>query len=810
MFRVIIVLYLLLTVAHCWAQEPQDYAVQLSALVEDDPAMISLHWVQDPNTNYYDIFKKRKGDTGWGRPVVKLPGMASLWQDRYVVEGQAYEYKVVRKAKGYEGYGYISSGIELPAQEYRGKLILLVEKTHSLQLAAELERYRLDLEGDGWQVTRHDVSWGMAVKDVKELMVSEYKAAPDQVKAVFLLGHVPVPYSGKIMPDGHVDHHGAWPADGYYGDMDGVWTDQHVNTTKPADDRNDNVPGDGKFDQNQFPSDIELYVGRVDFTNMDIFDERETELLRAYLDRNHAFRQGQLKVKEKGLIDDNFGDFDGEAFSVNAWRNFAPLVGCGNTDDKDYLRSLKHKSYLWSFGCGGGYYSSCKGIGTTRDFARNKLQSVFSLLFGSYFGDWDSDNNLLRASLASGNTLASIWAGRPHWMLHDMAMGETLGYCTRLTQNNATTYEYNYGARLVSISLLGDPTLRMNYITPPTSLATSQLEDNVLLNWAASDADCLVGYHIYRRDDSQQPFYRVNKNPVNQLAYIDSCVVAGEYTYMVRAVALETSASGSYFNLSQGLQNDITVTGGPQVVARFDLFQKGDSIYFRNESANATAYYWEFGDGSYSLIKEPVHLYKKEGDFKVSLVAYNDCSVDSFCLTLLSTPTKLKASLDGLHTYLTWNAPDHERVKGYNIYRVNHPTRAYLQLNHELCTNTTFIDSCRSAGNYVYKVSAVYDNSLGDVHQESRGVEVPIRIERSIGVDAEFTIEQYGDTIKIINHSINAWEYEWDFGDGFSSNGKDPLYIYRQPGKYAIVLTAYNGCDSRVFSAPVQLLETDI
>jgi hypothetical protein len=61
-------------------------------------------------------------------------------------------------------------------------------------------------------------------------------------------GHVPVPYSGNFNLDGHDYHFGAWPADVFYGDMDGVWTDSSVTQTIASDPRNWNVPGDGKFD----------------------------------------------------------------------------------------------------------------------------------------------------------------------------------------------------------------------------------------------------------------------------------------------------------------------------------------------------------------------------------------------------------------------------------------------------------------------------------------------------------------------------------------------------------------------------------
>ena len=56
--------------------------------------------------------------------------------------------------------------------------------------------------------------------------------------------------------------------------------------------------------------------------------------------------------------------------------------------------------------------------------AVDSLQSVFTFLFGSYFGDWDSPDNFLRAALASGTILSNAWSGRPLWSMHYMAMGD--------------------------------------------------------------------------------------------------------------------------------------------------------------------------------------------------------------------------------------------------------------------------------------------------------------------------------------------------------------------------------------------------
>jgi hypothetical protein len=48
------------------------------------------------------------------------------------------------------------------------------------------------------------------------------------------------------------------------------------------------------------------------------------------------------------------------------------------------------------------------------------------------------------------------------------------------------------------------------------------------------------------------------------------------------------------------------------------------------------------------------------------------------------------------------------------------------------------------------------------------------------------------DIYGLINHSTGASSYLWDFGDGTSSNYKEPSLIYAKPGIYAVTLTAMN------------------
>jgi hypothetical protein len=546
------------------AQAPSDYTVRVSAIASTNPVSITLSWPRDPNATEYSLYRKTLNADDWG-VATNLDASATNHVDSNVVVAGSYEYRISKSTPAYYGQGYVYAGIEVPLVESRGKVVLVVDNTHATNLAFELARLQQDLVGDGWTVLRHDVG-RMAVEPantssnvwvarlhelahVKGLIKADYNADPANVKAVFLFGHVPVPYSGDLFPDGHPDHRGAWPADAFYGDMDGVWADTNVNRSTAGDPRNRNVPGDGKFDPSRFPSDIELEVGRVDLANLTSFAESEEELLRRYLDKDHSFRHRVFTVERRGLIDDHFGVSTGEPFAGNGWRNFSAFFGASNAFAGDWLTTLNSQSYLWGYGCGGGSYTSCGGVVTTAQLATNDPRVVFTMMFGSYFGDTDSPGNLLRASLGTpGYTLTSVWAGRPDWQFHHMALGETIGFSTRINHNN---YLYSQAqARLVHVALMGDPTLRMHPVAPPSNLEVTSNGADVDLKWNAS-ADSVVGYAVYRAADPAGPYSRVNSE-LHTGTNI-TITATSETNYMVRAVKLEASASGTYFNASQGI-----------------------------------------------------------------------------------------------------------------------------------------------------------------------------------------------------------------------------------------------------------------
>ena len=67
-------------------------------------------------------------------------------------------------------------------------------------------------------------------------------------------------------------------------------------------------------------------------------------------------------------------------------------------------------------------------------------------------------------------------------------------------------------------------------------------------------------------------------------------------------------------------------------IANFQAEGNGCSpliVQFFNQSANATSYSWDFGDGTYSASENPLKVYDEEGTYSVSLTAINNNGVHS-------------------------------------------------------------------------------------------------------------------------------------------------------------------------------------
>ena len=556
MKKLLLFIFLISTFTEVFGQVSSDVAVLVNATVAESPASITLHWPLYIDAAGYSIYKKPLGANAWGAAVANPLITDTTYTDTNVTVDSLYEYKIVKSSALGNAYGYILSGIKRHADDVHGYIVMMVDSSIADSLSNELHQMMIDFSNDGWAVLRHDISSNTSPPNVRAMIVDDYNNYSD-VNAVILIGHIAVPYSGHLNPDGHPDHLGAWPADAYYGDMDGTWTDNVVNDSSASRPENQNRIGDGKFDQTMIPGYVELQVGRIDLHNMPSFPKTEIELLRQYLNKDHAFKTKMFSPVVRGLVDDNFGYFGGEAFASSGWRSIAPLVGNNNVSELDLITTCTDSNYLWSYGCGGGWFQGAGGVGTSYDWAADSLQTVFTELFGSYFGDWDSQDNFLRSPLASKSpSLTCVWSGRPYWQFHPMAMGKNIGYCAKLTQNNTNTYWSNYAEHWVHIALMGDPTLRETMITPPTQVHVDSMGVSFQISWTPS-SDSVLGYYVYRSNEEFGVYQRISPVIIINNAFFDSTPLFGNNFYQVRAVALQTGFSGNYYNTSLGERDSV-------------------------------------------------------------------------------------------------------------------------------------------------------------------------------------------------------------------------------------------------------------
>jgi hypothetical protein len=560
----------------------------LSASVSSSPPAVTLRWY-NVNAGAASIQRRSTGSTNWVLVNNAVAGLTFTDQDAALHTGETYEYQVTQRG-GYERT--ILVGLAASPVERRGRVILLVDQTLAARLQAPLDRLRADLVGDGWTVIRHDVprqgndvwnqspvnpAWIADVARVKSLIEADYAAAPAETKAVFILGHVTVPYSGARAEDGHGDHHGAWPADSYYGDMNGRWSDRTVNNAATAANPVlRNIPGDGKFDAPDFnsgitpaspgaPNGVELGVGRVDFANLPAFQpQTEADLLQQYLEKTHRFRLKQIVFERPAIVAGYFSSpFSNESRAIydNAAWNLSRLVGRpaeGVTSGDCFLATTT--SYLWGMqgGYGGPATINCNaGVNRVQGISAHETRYLaepaaeprigFYLLKGSYFGDWNqTPDNLLRACLATRNYgFAAVWTLDSLWHFESLAAGDTLGSGFVRTALGAASTR--------TTALLGDPTLRARLTAPPGQPTATRTAGATRLGWQASP-EATAGYLVYRSARGLDgPFERLNPAPVTGTSLTDAAAPAGRQLYAVRAAELVSTGSGSYTNLSQAV-----------------------------------------------------------------------------------------------------------------------------------------------------------------------------------------------------------------------------------------------------------------
>lgn len=548
------------------AQSAADMAVELKASIDTSKKSIKISWKGVNSNPDIFIYRKLTNSSFWGAPIGTKKDDDGFFEDLNITEGIEYDYCARRSGYiTYDNFGYIRSGIGIKPKNERGMMVLVVENNLYQRLKPHFDTLLLDLVGDGWYIKLITESNTSSHQNLKSKIISAFDSYSG-FKSIYLVGSLAIPYSGNFAPDAHPDHIGAWPADVYYGLFDeNEWTDFNEVNLQATRPENRNTFDDGKFDQSSIRKNPDAAVGRLFLGKMSSFSN-DTLLYQNYLMKAHQFKMNQIKYSHNALIDDNFGYFNGEAFASSAYRAYSPLIDTIVLGD--YFTDLRSNDYLLSYGCGGGSYTSAGGIGSSSDFVSEPINTIFTGLFGSYFGDWDVNNNFLRAPLANPNpALISFWSGRPHWQLFPLGIGYPMAYCTQLTQGNIFSNAANgfsaywhstFGAG-VHIAQMGDPSIRLTYPSPINNLNIDTLNNDALLTWDAPMGGQPDYYQVFRSENIFAPFNLIANISADSTEFIDPNPKNGNNIYMVKAIYNQYSQSANFENNSIGIIDSVNV-----------------------------------------------------------------------------------------------------------------------------------------------------------------------------------------------------------------------------------------------------------
>lgn len=489
-----------------------------------------------------EVSRRQLGGTGSDTWTVIAPtlGLVQTYLDTDAKQGIAWEYRVRRLGRKVIDQGFWTGGIDVSMPEQRGLAVIVVETNIANRLSPELDRFANDLTGDGWTVERIAAKSGRKIdKSLKlvtaleiKVMLRQLRAAhPDGKMAVILVGSVPMVQSGRIAPDGHkaVPH----ATDLFYADLNSRWPTTTDGTLFPS-----TIP-DGR---------IEASVGRIDFSNMGKQGNgKEIDRLKAYFDRNHAWRHNKIDVPRKayaGRLGHLFVERDGLANIVGP----GAIASGGHADTGQTGR--------WLFGVDFGPANSAAYF---KNFA---AAPVFAINFGSNKQKIDRPANPMNALLTPPNSaLAVAWGGRPAWRLHGMAVGETIGDAQIRTVNNGPqpgggleTVDYLPTGAYPFVypvwgNLLGDPTLHAFPVTPPASVTLVPETDGMRIKW--DDKPTIGDVVIYRLDaDGTQSRIGMGKDGTSGVLDPEGTLTS---RYMARHAQRIAVPAGTILALSQGV-----------------------------------------------------------------------------------------------------------------------------------------------------------------------------------------------------------------------------------------------------------------
>lgn len=208
----------------------------------------------------------------------------------------------------------------------------------------------------------------------------------------------------------------------------------------------------------------------------------------------------------------------------------------------------------------------------------------------------------------------------------------------------------------------------------------------------------------------------------------------------------------------------------------------GLSAMFTDQSSNAIAWSWDFGDGTpNSNLQNPTHIYSAPGTYTVCQIVTSPCGSDTLCNMVTITCdlpntdwSESTTDFDATFTDMSTQSPSSwfwEFGDG-NTSTMQNPTHTYAAAgSYTVCLTAT--NSCGS-DSVCYTVDIICDQPVAAWSETSQDLNVTFSDLSTQGATSWF----------------------WDFGDGNTSTLQNPTHTYGTTGTFTVCLTSTNTCGS--------------
>ncbi|MGB3801850.1 MAG: PKD domain-containing protein, partial [Lewinella sp.] len=360
----------------------------------------------------------------------------------------------------------------------------------------------------------------------------------------------------------------------------------------------------------------------------------------------------------------------------------------------------------------------------------------------------------------------------------------------------AGTYTLTYYYRPAGMTCTGSVDFTVN--VRPGPIAQIDAPDFVCIDEPVQFTQTGTGGVRYVWRNSDEPPVRT-ENPV--------------FTFRTPGIHTVTLTAYNEFGCAHEVVKHVNVTGTP--VARFEKEQDVAcddvpfTFYNNSQVFGEAVYFWDFGNGRTSNTENPAPVLFERGSvdttYLVSLTVTNDCGTHTYSeeVTITTEPvaafelseeagcSQLNVSFDnqtaGTRNKYKWF------VNG-ELYSIDAtpPARSFIAQGTE---------------NARFDIMLVAYNTCGSDTLTRTVISKPNELRVRFSADERTGCDPFTVQFRNFTKPDSLVSYAWDFGDGYSSDEKEPEHTFRNTTDavktYNVTLVADNGCVRDEITLPV-------